>query len=97
MERLTEKYFGCIQIKECGNKICSEICEDHEISCDDCPISEAFDKLAKYEDLEENRELIRKQDLINYIKKMHPVFKSPELYHIFNEVAAEFSLDGGKQ
>lgn len=57
MERLTEKVSGCNQIIKCGNDLCKETCE--EWSCDFCPISEAIDKLADYEDAEEQGLLLR--------------------------------------
>ena len=57
MERLTEKVIGCNQIIKCGNDLCKETCE--EWSCDFCPISEAIDKLADYEDAEEQGLLLR--------------------------------------
>lgn len=59
MERLTEKVLGNIQLKACGNDFCKETCADHdeEKSCNNCPIQKAFEKLAEYEDLEEQRRL----------------------------------------
>ena len=55
MERLTEKVFGSVQLKACGNDFCKETCAEHdeEKSCKNCPIQKAFDKLAEYEDFEE--------------------------------------------
>ena len=55
MERLTEKVFGFVQLKACGNDFCKETCAEHdeEKSCKNCPIQKAFEKLAEYEDLEE--------------------------------------------
>ena len=55
MERLTEKVFGFVQLKACGNDFCKETCAEHdeENSCKNCHIQKAFEKLAKYEDLEE--------------------------------------------
>lgn len=58
MERLTENYLGCNQIKDCGIKMCGETCKEVE-SCDVCPISKAIDKLAEYEQAEEDGLLIR--------------------------------------
>ena len=54
MERLTEKVFGVVQLKACGNDFCKETCAEHdeENSCENCPIQNAFEKLAEYEDLE---------------------------------------------
>ena len=61
MERLTEKVFGFVQLKACGNDFCKETCAEHdeEKSCNNCPIQNSFDKLAEYEDLEEQGLLLR--------------------------------------
>ena len=61
MQRLTERVFGFIQLKACGNDFCKETCEerDEEKSCKNCPIQKAFEKLATYEDLEEQGLLLR--------------------------------------
>ena len=61
MERLTEKVFGFVQLKACGNDFCKETCAEHdeEKSCKNCPIQKAFEKLAEYEDLEEQGLLLR--------------------------------------
>ena len=61
MERLTEKVFGFVQLKACGNDFCKETCAEHdeEKSCKNCYIQKAFEKLAEYEDLEEQGLLLR--------------------------------------
>lgn len=61
MERLTEKVFGFVQLKACGNDFCKETCAEHdeEKSCKNCHIQKAFEKLAEYEDLEEQCLLLR--------------------------------------
>ena len=61
MDRLTEKVLGNIQLKACGNDFCKETCTEHdeEKSCDNCPIQKAFEKLAEYEDLEEQGKLLK--------------------------------------
>lgn len=61
MERLTEKVFGFVQLKACGNDFCKETCAEHdeEKSCKNCHIQKAFDKLAEYEDLDEQGLLLR--------------------------------------
>lgn len=61
MERLTEKVLGNIQLKACGNDFCKETCAEHdeEKSCNNCPIQKAFEKLAEYEDLEEQGKLLK--------------------------------------
>lgn len=61
MERLTEKVFGFVQLKACGNDFCKETCAEHdeEKSCENCHIQKAFEKLAEYEDLDEQDLLLR--------------------------------------
>ncbi len=61
MERLTENVLGNIQLKACGNDFCKETCIEHdeEKSCNNCPIQKAFEKLAEYEDLEEQGKLLK--------------------------------------
>ena len=61
MDRLTEKVFGFVQLKACGNDFCKETCAEHdeEKSCKNCHIQKAFEKLAEYEDLEEQGLLLR--------------------------------------
>ena len=61
MERLTEKVFGFVQLKACGNDFCKETCAEHdeEKSCKNCHIQKAFEKLAEYEDLDERCLLLR--------------------------------------
>lgn len=61
MERLTENVLGNIQLKACGNDFCKETCAEHdeEKSCNNCPIQKAFEKLAEYEDLEEQGLLLK--------------------------------------
>ena len=61
MERLTEKVFGFVQLKACGNDFCKETCAEHdeEKSCKNCHIQKAFEKLAQYEDLDEQGLLLR--------------------------------------
>lgn len=66
MERLTEKVFAfngtsCMQIKDCDNDTCDQTCRSRTGSegCEGCPIQIAIDKLAEYEDLEEQNRLIK--------------------------------------
>jgi len=47
-----------IQIIKCENELCSETCERVE-KCEECPINEAIEKLADYEDAEEQGLLFR--------------------------------------
>lgn len=63
MERLTERYKDSIAntvlIRECGDKLCKNICDDVECDCSKCELEKALDKLATYEDLEEQGLLVR--------------------------------------
>ena len=63
MERLTERYKGSIAnmvlIRECEDKLCKDICGDIEYDCSECELEKAFEKLADYEDLEEQGLLVR--------------------------------------
>lgn len=63
MERLTERYkdpiANTVLIKECGDKLCKNICDDIEYDCSKCELEKALEKLATYEDLEEQGLLVR--------------------------------------
>ena len=63
MERLTERYkdpiVNTVLIKECGDKLCKNICDDIEYDCSKCELEKALEKLAYYEDLEEQGLLVR--------------------------------------
>jgi hypothetical protein len=63
MERLTERYKDSIAntvlIRECGDKLCKDICDDIECDCSKCELEKALEKLATYEDLEEQGLLVR--------------------------------------
>lgn len=63
MKVLTERYKGSIAnmvlIRECGDKLCKNICGDIEYDCGECELEKAFEKLADYEDLEEQGLLVR--------------------------------------
>ena len=63
MERLTERYKDSIAntvlIRECGGKLCKDICNDIECDCSKCELEKALEKLADYEDLEEQGLLVR--------------------------------------
>ena len=72
MERLTCKYDGINALRDLcvfnrGNNIeadscisCDDCCDYHqENDCDGCPIQKAFDKLAEYENLEEQGLLLK--------------------------------------
>ena len=57
MSRLTNNNKDNPILKDVGHANCKNICE-HEMYCDMCPIQDAIDKLAHYEDLEEQGRLI---------------------------------------
>ena len=63
MERLTKRYKDSIAntalIKEGGDKLCKDICDDIECDCSKCELEKALEKLADYEDLEEQGLLVR--------------------------------------
>ena len=63
MERLTERYkdriVNTVLIRECGDKLCKDICDDIECDCSKCELEKALEKLADYEDLEEQGLLVR--------------------------------------
>lgn len=63
MERLTERYkdhiVNTVLIRECGDKLCKDICNDIKCDCSKCELEKALDKLATYEDLEEQGLLVR--------------------------------------
>ena len=83
MERLTEKVFGFVQLKACGNDFCKETCAEHdeEKSCKNCHIQKAFEKLAEYEDLEEQGLLLRLPVPIGTtVYKFEPLAKGTKRY-----------------
>ena len=63
MERLTERYkdyiANTVLIRECGDKLCKDICDDIECNCSKCELEKVLEKLATYEDLEEQGLLVR--------------------------------------
>ena len=63
MERLTERYkdsiVNTVLIRKCGDKLCKNICDDIEYDCSKCELEKALEKLAYYEDLEEQGLLVR--------------------------------------
>lgn len=63
MERLTERYKDSITntvlIRECGDMLCKNICEDIEYNCSKCELEKVLEKLATYEDLEEQGLLVK--------------------------------------
>ena len=57
MGRLTIRIDGEAYIDKVANKYCEAVCSSRN-RCNDCPIRDAFNKLAHYEDLEEQGRLI---------------------------------------
>ena len=51
-----------VEIIKADSDTCNSVCEQYE--CSECPINEAFEKLAHYEDLEEQGRLIDRDKLI---------------------------------
>lgn len=49
----------CVEIIKTDSDPCNSVCEQYE--CSECPINEAFEKLAYYEDLEEQDRLIEQK------------------------------------
>lgn len=47
-----------VEIIKTDSEPCDSVCEQYEYECSECPINEAFVKLAHYEDLEEQGKLI---------------------------------------
>ena len=58
MSRLTDRTNSLTFVKNAGVYTCKNVCEKEDCECRECPIQEAFDKLAHYEDLEEAGRLI---------------------------------------
>ena len=109
MERLTEKVFGFVQLKACGNDFCKETCAEHdeEKSCENCHIQKAFEKLAEYEDLEEQGLLFRLpckigstlyQPIYSSINEYKVIGLCFDIYHnkLMYEVAYEIGFEWHK-
>ena len=60
-----------VLIRECGDKLCKNICDDIEYDCSKCELEKALERLADYEDAEEQGLLVRL-----------PVNKNKEIYII---------------
>lgn len=59
MERLTKRNdSNTAELMKCGSKTCPTVC-DELFSCIGCPIQESVDKLAAYEDAEEQGLLLK--------------------------------------
>ena len=106
MERLTENFLGCYQIKGCDNFTCEETC-NNVLNCGCCPISEAISKLAEYEDLEEQGLLFRLpckigstlyQPIYSSINEYKVIGLCFDIYHnkLMYEVAYEIGFEWHK-
>lgn len=77
MERLTKHDTGCMSSLRKAVDPCRDVCNSRGTDCfDDCPIQEAIDRLADYEDTGMDPEEVAaredkiKQAFSNYIKRM---------------------------
>ena len=60
MERLTEKQSSGFDLKAMNGEYCNRYCEQQRVeTCNECVIYHAIQKLAEYEDLEEQSLLLR--------------------------------------
>ena len=60
MERLTEKQSSGYDLKAMNGEWCNKYCEQQRVqTCNECGIYQAIQKLAEYEDLEEQGLLLR--------------------------------------
>ena len=60
MERLTEKQSSGYDLKAMNGEYCNRYCEQQRVqTCNECGIYQAIQKLAEYEDLEEQGLLLR--------------------------------------
>ena len=60
MERLTEKQSSGFDLKAMNGEWCNKYCEQQRVeTCNECVIYQAIQKLAEYEDLEEQGLLLR--------------------------------------
>lgn len=63
MNRLTERYKDSIAdvalVKEYGSSCCEDVCRNNDNDCAKCHINKALEKLAYYEDLEEQGLLLK--------------------------------------
>ena len=60
MERLTEKQSSGFDLKSMNGEWCNKYCEQQRVqTCNECGIYQAIQKLAEYEDLEEQCLLLR--------------------------------------
>ena len=79
MERLTENVGNGVRLKECGNSICMAVCNAKR-DCAECPIDEAFRKLAVYEDLEEQGLLVRVSRVKRRLEQFQKELTSQTIY-----------------
>lgn len=64
MKRLTSIIYGSVVVEKDKIRTCKEICEEH-LGCANCPINEAFKRLATIENiLGDNYDLDKLQELL---------------------------------
>lgn len=69
MERLTEKQSSGFDLKSMNGEWCNKYCEQQRVqTCNECGIYQAIQKLAEYEDLEEQGLLLRLPTEAYFIK-----------------------------
>lgn len=88
MERLTEKRPEEFRLKELKGALCNDYCEEQSCStCEDCAIYKAIQKLAYYEDMEDQGKLIvlpcNHGDLVYFIKSKFSYAKNPIMGRVF--------------
>lgn len=77
MGRLTIRIDGEAYIEKVANKYCEEVCSTRN-RCNDCPIRDAFNKLAHYEDLEEQG--YRMVNIDKVVEQLKQEQKNPNSY-----------------
>lgn len=73
---------------------CGEMCEEKDGDCEDCPIQKAFNKMAEYEDLEEQGLLVKLpckvRGSVYWLNNHYSVNGN---YKVTEETAVSFTLD----
>ena len=92
MGRLTIRIDGEAYIEKVANKYCEDVCSSRN-RCNDCPIRDAFNKLAHYEELEEQGRLIelpcKVGDTVWVADGLHEPWKTTytRIYHIVMDLS----------
>ena len=87
MGRLTCFKDGTNMLNACGYLKCKEVCNNHK-NCSDCPIQDAFNKLAAYENAAEQGLLIQKTDA-----DITPIIKGKLLVLKSNEMCSQSKMN----